>query len=120
MSRSKDPLLNVVVGIEAFLRAAADGLALWRASVEQRQECRPSESSGNSVRGNARRSDPLETLRVALRQERARWAELAEDDSAARRLHDLFAALLDILDDGPRKPGAARRPPRRHAGKRQN
>ena len=69
----------------------------------------------------------LDELRRSIRSEIKRWDLRADSDSAARRVRDLFQALLDVIephpDPRPRPsraggPREARDPPRRAGPRR--
>ena len=111
-------------GLEELMRAAADGLAIWR----ERSEQSPGAPGADSLEGaaalllRALDRDPrpwLELLAEAVRGEIERWERRAASDPAAGRVRDMFASLLDILEGergGERpQPTAARRPPPRSA-----
>ena len=111
-------------GLEELMRAAADGLAIWR----ERSEASPGAPGNASLERAASLllaaldQDPqpwLDLLAGALRGEIERWERRSASDPAARRVRDLFASLLDILggDAGGERPrpAAARRPPSRSA-----
>jgi hypothetical protein len=92
--------------LESAARQLADEVAYWLARGE---------------------SQALDGLRDTLRRETLRWDLRAGEDAAARRVHDLFALLLELLGDerrdAPRTQDAPRpdvqrateraRPPRR-------
>jgi hypothetical protein len=94
---SPRPLEHLSRALEELLLAAADGLALWRANDKAL----------------------LEPLRRALEREVARWELRSDDDAAAARVRDLFAAALEAFEDEPPTPPSTpeqnreRRKPRR-------
>ena len=122
MAEPKTPLEHLAGGLEGLLRAGADALAVWQeqaaaggSKLESLEQLGPELSRLFGARNSAL----LEPLRVALRSEVRRWAKRAGEDPAARRIHDLFAAILDIIeeDSAEREPRATRRPPPRKAAR---
>jgi hypothetical protein len=125
MAEPTDPLDHLARGIEELMRAGAETLALARRARSD------SEGSLGALiaRLGAELSHALESserpwlaeLRDSLRSEVGRWDERArDDDDAAARVRDLFAALLDVLSsDGDEEDRAqpARRAPRRKAAR---
>ena len=109
-------------GLEELMRAAADGLAIWR----ERSDLSSGTGGEDSLERAARllfrtlEQNPqpwLDLLAEALRGEIERWEGRSVADPAARRVRDMFASLLDILegesaDERPRPSAPRKRPPR--------
>lgn len=130
MSETHRPLDHLARGLEELLRAAADALALWRDMTPR--AFGPTEALLDGLVGQLTRlldgdEHLVRELRDALRREVERWELRAGEDPAARRVRELFAALLDLLDEAdlggegdeaqrPRR-STSRVPPRRKPGK---
>ncbi len=124
MPESPSPLDHLTSSLEELLRAGAAGLARLRERTEG-----PVASAGSLERLIRDLADELDSwlaradspllgpLRAALRAETRRWEFRAAEDPAARRVHDLFALLLDALGDDAEPtrsttPRPRRAPPR--------
>lgn len=115
MKPERTPLEHLARGLEEFLRAGADALEVWRqgAGAGRGGEAAMLEQLANEWARFLERGDGplLGALRQALRLEVSRWEERCADDPAARRVRDLFAALLEVIGGEP--TADATRPPRR-------
>lgn len=87
MSDERPALDHLLRGVEELLRAGAEATALLRArSLPRRDDASP-------------KPQPLlDALRSALRREVARWELRGDDDPAARRVRDLFEAILEVIE----------------------
>jgi hypothetical protein len=104
VSDARAPLEHLLRGVEELCRAAADAAALARervARVGADADALPRvlAQTASEWLANAAAS---EELRAGLRAEAARWELRAGEDPAARRVHDLVLALLDLLEPAPR------------------
>ena len=102
MSDERRALGHLLLGIEELLRAGAEAAAALRAQ------------SGAAPRGQEgeRGSAPLlDSVRAALEREVTRWELRGDDDPAARRVRDLFEAILDLIgspSESPRSEAVSR------------
>ena len=95
MSDERRALGHLLLGIEELLRAGAEAAAAFRAQ------------SGAGPREQETRtgSSPLlDSVRRALEREVARWELRGDDDPAARRVRDLFEAILDVIGSPAESP----------------
>ena len=118
MSKDRRPLAHLLRGIEELMQAGADAAATLRESAEA-QEGGVAE---DWLSGLARMASGVDgrlapALREALEAETERWRGRAPDDRAARRVLELFEAILDLLraDEPSERPAGkeGRRAPRR-------
>jgi len=118
MSNDRRPLAHLLRGIEELMQAGADAAATLR----QRAEAQEGEVAEDWLSGLARIATGMDerlapALRQALEAETERWRARAADDRAARRVLELFEAILDLLsEDKPSERPAergGRRAPRR-------
>jgi hypothetical protein len=114
--------LHLTRGLEELLRGAAELAAAARERAEGEGTDAPAAEAGaaHAVGDlfDALTSGPgggLDALRVALEREVGRWEEMAADDPAARRVRDVFAGLLAVLEAEPVR--SARPLPRRAPGR---
>jgi hypothetical protein len=121
VSESREPLAHLLRGIEELCRGAADSLALARDRLEHAGPERAAfegalGSLADRVAEWLASAVTLDELRAALRAEVSRWELRAGEDAAARRVYELFTALLELLE-----PDAAAAPeagaPRRAASR---
>lgn len=107
------------------MRAAADGLAIWRERSDPSSDSAGAggddtleRAAGLLFRTLEQNPQPwLDLLAEALRGEIERWEARSVADPAARRVRDLFASLLEVLegesaDERPRPSAPRKRPPR--------
>lgn len=127
MAEPNEPVAHLMRAAEELLLAAAGVLSISQERVRRS----PGEPSGalSSVIGTALTAfselageELLADLRRIVRAETARWEERAASDAAARRVRDIFAALLDVIaadekahTPGPPNRGRTARAPRRPA-----
>lgn len=122
MAEPQTPVEHLARGLEGLLRAGADALVVWqeRGAADGGELGSFEQLAAELSRlFGGRNGALLETLRRELRSEVRRWAARADDDPAAQRIHDLFAMLLEIVeeDSGAREARATRRPPTRKAAR---
>jgi hypothetical protein len=118
MSNDRRPLAHLLRGIEELMQAGADAAATLR----ERAEAQQGEAAEDWLSGLARMAAGVDgrlapALKEALEAETERWRARAPDDRAARRVLELFEAVLDLLredepSDRPAERGG-RRAPRR-------
>jgi hypothetical protein len=117
VSESREPLAHLLRGIEELCRGAADSLALARDRLEHTGPERAGveravASLADRMSEWLASAATLDELRASLRAEVVRWELRAGEDAAARRVYELFAALLELLEpDAATAPevGAPRR-----------
>ena len=111
MSDERRALGHLLLGIEELLRAGAETAAALRAHT------RPGES-GASEQGSGDATRPLlDEVRAALAREVARWELRGDDDPAARRVRDLFEAILEAIEPQAEPEANARPQPEDRARK---
>lgn len=127
VSDKRDPFLHLTRSLEELLLAAGEGLAMWREHTDAPQQDAPGHPVApllnalfNELRQwfEADASMALATLREALRDEAARWAQRAPTDPAARRMQALFEALAAVVADRSQTVERPAPAPGRHAPRR--
>jgi hypothetical protein len=100
MSQERRPLAHLLRGIEELMQAGADAAATLRERAESQQGELAEDWLGGLARLAMGRDGRLApALRQALEAETERWRERAPNDRAARRVLELFEAILDLLSD---------------------
>lgn len=110
MSESPRPSAHLAQALEELLRATADLIALLRERGldGENADAGTPRALAELVRGLASDAESLlPQLRSALGDELRRWQLRAEADPAARRVAEVFEALLDVV--GTQPPPRARR-----------
>jgi hypothetical protein len=121
VSGERAPLEHLLRGVEELCRAAGDAAALARERVarsaaEGEALSRALASLAETASEWLANAAATEELRAGLRAEALRWELRAGEDPAARRVHDLVTALLDLLEPAASaapESGAPRRSARR-------
>jgi hypothetical protein len=102
VSDERAPIEHLLRAVEELCRAGADAAALARERVAsagaQDAIARALGSLAESTSEWLANTAATEELRAGLRAEAARWELRAGEDPAARRLHDLVLALLELLE----------------------
>ena len=100
MSDERTAVTHLLLGIEELLRAAAEAAAALRARTV---------TTPGAERPSERTEEMFDSIRATLEREIARWDLRGDDDPAARRVRDLFEAILDVMQ--PRHGAGANAPP---------